>query len=65
MITITIAIPDDRLQKLEEMAARFQVSLEDLVQVSLEEILTRPDDDFQHAADYVLQKNADHYRRLA
>lgn len=65
MTTITITIPDDRLRKLQEIAARLQVAPEDLVRVSLEELLTRPDETFQRAAHYVLQKNADLYRRLA
>jgi hypothetical protein len=47
------------------LAARFQVAPEDLLRVSLEEILTRPDEAFQQAARYVLAKNADLYRRLA
>jgi len=47
------------------MAARFQVTLEDLVRVSLEEMLTRSDEDFQDAVNHVLNKNADLYQRLA
>ena len=65
MTNITIAIPDDRLVKLQEIAARFQITPEELVRVSLEELLTRPEDTFQHAVSYVLQKNAELYRRLA
>lgn len=65
MTTITITLPDDRARKLQELAARFQVAPEDLLRVSLEEILSRPDEDFQQAVRYVLAKNADLYRRLA
>jgi len=65
MSTITIALPDDRLQKLRETAAQFNVSPEDLVRVSIEELLTRPDEAFERAAEYVLKKNADLYNRLA
>ncbi len=65
MTTITIALPDDRLQKLRETAAELNVSPEELVRVSIEELLTRPEEAFQRAADYVLKKNADLYRRLA
>lgn len=65
MTTITITIPDDRARKLQELAARFQVRPEDLLRVSLEEILSRPDEAFRQAARYVLDKNADLYRRLA
>lgn len=65
MATFTITLPDDRALKLRELAARFQVAPEDLLRVSLEEILTRPDEAFQQAARYVLAKNAELYRRLA
>jgi predicted transcriptional regulator len=65
MTSITIAIPDDRLRKLQEIAARLQVTPEDLLRVSLEELLTRPEDAFQRAASYVLKKNVELYRRLA
>jgi predicted transcriptional regulator len=65
MTTITITLPDDRLRQLQELAARFHVAPEDLLRVSLEEILTRPDEAFQQAVRHVLAKNADLYRRLA
>jgi predicted transcriptional regulator len=65
MTTITITLPDDRLHKLKEIAARFQVTPEELARVGIEELLGRPDDAFQQAADYVLKKNAELYRRLA
>ncbi|MBI5291694.1 MAG: DNA-binding protein [Chloroflexi bacterium] len=65
MTNITITIPDDRLLKLKEIAARFQLTPEELVRVSLEELLTRPEEAFQRAASHVLKKNAELYRRLA
>ena len=65
MTTITIALPDDRLLKLKEMATRFGVSPEELVSVSIEELLTHPEEAFERAKDYVLNKNAELYRRLA
>ena len=65
MSNITIAIPDDRFLELQELAARLQVTPEELVRVSLEALLTRPDEAFQFAAGYVLKKNAELYRRLA
>jgi len=65
MTSITITLPEDRLAKLREIAARLQVTPEDLARVGIEELLTRPDEAFKQAAEYVLQKNADLYRRLA
>jgi predicted transcriptional regulator len=65
MTSITITLPDDRLAKLKEFAARLQVTPEDLARVSIEELLAQPDDALQHAVEYVLKKNAELYRRLA
>ena len=65
MVHITVALPEDRLQKLEEIAARFNDSPEALIRVSVEELLARPDDTFRNTLDYVLEKNTELYRRLA
>jgi predicted transcriptional regulator len=65
MSTITVTLSDDHLAKLREIATRFNVKAEDLARVSIEELLTRPEESFQHAADYILRKNAELYRRLA
>lgn len=65
MTTITVSLPDDRARELQALASRFQITAEDLLRVSLEELLTRPDDAFEDAVRYVLAKNADLYRRLA
>jgi len=67
MSTLTITLSDDRLAKLREIAERFNIKPEDLARVSIEELLTltRPEESFQQAADYILHKNAELYRRLA
>jgi antitoxin FitA len=65
MTTITIELPNDRLQKLREMAQKFGISTEELVRVSVEDMLTQPEDQFRKAAQYVLKKNAELYKRLA
>ena len=65
MSTITIALPEEHLVKLNEMARQLGVVPEDLVRVSIEELLARPEADFEQTVDYVLTKNAELYRRLA
>ncbi len=65
METITVTFTDDRLQKLRELAAQFQIAPEELVRVSVEELIARPQADFQKAVDYVLEKNKELYKRLA
>ncbi|MFN8413240.1 MAG: hypothetical protein U0Z26_12705 [Anaerolineales bacterium] len=65
MTTITIELPNERLQKLQEMALKFGVSMEELVRASVEDMLTQPEDQFRNAAQYVLKKNKELYKRLA
>ena len=65
MATVTITLPEEQLAQLKEKAKRYQVTPEELLRVSLEELLTRPDEDFQQAMEHVLTKNAELYRRLA
>lgn len=65
MTTMTISISDDRAFRLQELSAEFGVPIEDLVRISLEELLLHPKQTFQQTVDYVLEKNAELYRRLA
>lgn len=65
METITISLSDERLEKLKETAARMKISPEELVQVSIEELLAQPEEAFRRAVEYVLNKNTELYRRLA
>ena len=44
---------------------QFGITPEELVRISIEEMLTRPEEEFQRALEHVLNKNAELYRRLA
>lgn len=65
MTTITVTLPDDRLRKLKQIADRLKIAPEELVRASVEELLARPEEEFERALEYVLNKNAELYRRLA
>ena len=65
MTTITVTVTDERLSRLREIADRFGITVEELVQLSVEDLLAQPDAAFGRAKDYVLSKNRDLYRRLA
>ncbi len=53
-------------EKLRELAAQLGVAPEELIRAScFEGLLNRPDDRFKQAAEYVLKKHAELYRRLA
>jgi hypothetical protein len=63
--TLTLVLDADQLLKLQERATQLGISPEELARVGITELLDRPDAVFQQAVDYVLQKNAELYRRLA
>jgi antitoxin FitA len=65
MQTIEIQLPEQIAAKLMETAERLGVTVEYLLQASVEEKLARLDEDFLSAANYVLEKNAELYQRLA
>ncbi len=65
MTMITIELPNERLQRLEEMALKLGISMEDLIRISVEDMLSQPDEEFQKIAKYVLEKNLELYKRLA
>jgi hypothetical protein len=65
MKTLELHLDEPVAQRLEELATKLGVTTEELVRLSLEEKLERLDDEFQSAADYVLDKNRELYRRLS
>jgi hypothetical protein len=65
MTTITLTLPDDRVARLKELAEAAGLTPEDLLRASVEAWLAQPNEDFTRAANYVLRKNAELYRRLA
>lgn len=65
MNTLTIPISEERLQKLKAVAERHQMEPEELIQISIDELINHPEEAVVAAMEYVLNKNAELYRRLA
>jgi predicted transcriptional regulator len=65
MVTYTISLSEKQSQQLREIAKQYHIAPEELVRASIEDLLTRPQNDFQIALEYVLKKNAELYKRLA
>ncbi len=65
MATISIPLTDDGFARLRAEAERAGVTPEEYLGRQVEALLVRPDEAFRHAADRVLRKNAELYRRLA
>jgi hypothetical protein len=65
MANISIELSEDRMRQLREKARQLRVAPEDLLRVSLEDVLARPDDQLSRALQKTLHKNADLYERLS
>ena len=65
MTTITVALPEEQVGRLTELARTLGISTEDLVRLSIADLVSQPAEAFQRAATHVLGKNAELYRRLA
>ena len=65
MVTITVTLSEDRLEKLQTLARQFNIPTEELLRVSFEELVARPQEDFQKALEYILDTYKDLYKRLA
>jgi hypothetical protein len=62
---ITVEISGSREQQLAEIARRLNVRVEDLAAAAVEDLLAQRDADFDAAAQRVLDKNRELYRRLS
>ena len=62
--TLEVHLPEDVASRLERAAVSRGVSVDRLVQMSVEEKIER-DAQFDAAASRVLEKNAELYRRLS
>lgn len=65
MVTVTVTLSEDRFEKLQNLATQFNIPVEQLLRVSVEELVARPQEDFQKALEYVLETYNELYKRLA
>lgn len=65
MSTITVTLRDDDLLQIRKLAQGSGTTPEEWLRTSIEAVLANPRSDFEQASAYVLEKNADLYRRLA
>jgi len=62
---IAIPITEERMAQLRTWAEQTGLTPEEFLRRRVEQLLDEPDEQFRQAAAYVLQKNAELYRRLA
>ena len=64
-MTLNIELDAQQTQRLQQAAQRLNVSVSDLAKAAINDLLARPERDFERAASRVLKKNAELYKRLA
>jgi predicted RecB family endonuclease len=65
MSTLTITLSDEKLLALRKLAGDLGVEPEELIRLSVDDLLTRSDDAFEKVVTKVLEKNTELYKRLA
>ena len=63
-MSISLNLTEAQQQQLAELAARLNLSVEQLAEAAVRDLLNRPDDEFEAAVKRVLEKNEELYRRL-
>jgi antitoxin FitA len=63
--SITLDLSDTQFQKLQDLATLHGIAIDVLLKASLEDWLNSQKTEFVDAANHVLTKNAELYRRLA
>jgi hypothetical protein len=64
-MSISVNLNEDQSARLEERARKLGVDARDLAKAAVNDLLSRPADDFDRAARFVLEKNQELYRRLS
>ncbi len=65
METITVKLDDSKAALLREKAKKFGLLPDQFVTVSIEDLIARPEPDFEEAMKKVLSRNEELYKRLA
>jgi hypothetical protein len=65
MAATSVTLSDEQMRKLEQTAHPLNLSVEDLILFSIDDLLSRPDEAFLQAVESVLRRNAELYRLLA
>jgi len=64
-MSISLTFDDEQSVRLEQCAREFGVDPHELAKAAVNDLLTRPPEDFDRVATFVLEKNRELYRRLS
>jgi predicted transcriptional regulator len=64
-MSISVELDSEQAERLTERARELGVDPRELAKAAVSDLLSRNGDDFERAAQYVLKKNQELYRRLS
>lgn len=62
---ITLDVPANLEARLSDVAAQLNVSISELAEAAVRDLVAQPGDEFEQIASRLLEKNRELYRRLA
>jgi hypothetical protein len=65
MAEVTVTLSAEEFQRLKDLGEREGLTVDQVVKLGIQDLMNQPDDSFRKAAQHILQKNAELYRRLA
>jgi antitoxin FitA len=64
-LSINVELTEEQTRRLDERACALRVDARELARAAVTDLLSRPADNFERAAHYVLEKNRELYERLS
>jgi predicted transcriptional regulator len=64
VMKLAIELSEAQERRLAEIAGRLNVPAESLAEAAVRELVAQPDEDFDHVASRILEKNQELYERL-
>ena len=65
MAEVKISLSPDELKRLEDIGRQEGLTVEQVAKLGIQDLMNQPDEAFRLAAERILKKNAELYRRLA
>ena len=64
-MTLNLELDEQQTQRLHDVARRLNVSVSELAKAAINDLIAKPESEFENAATRVLKKNVELYKRLA
>lgn len=64
-MSMVVQLGDEQSRQLQEIARELKVDPAELARAAINDLVSRRTDDFERAAQFVLEKNRELYRRLS